>query len=233
MSVKRSCQYLAALLLCLSAADHASAYYAPHLGRWVSRDPIAYEGSQWSLYEYGTSRPLTTVDPEGLQFGMLICPPGTHPGSCFGPCCVPNEPPQQPRPRPGTGDGFQLCQRDIDEGSIFDKIINACGGEHTYIQHGPCDDDGQKCEGTRGWGFGGGGAGRPPSNEKKFRPNRSWPLKPRPAGTLPDGTPCSQATDEQIADCIANKLTTRAYFYPSYTCVEWADEAIEACCLEK
>ena len=66
MSVKRSCQSLAALLLCLSAADHASAYYAPHLGRWVSRDPIGYRGDG-NLYAYVDALPTVGLDPLGLR----------------------------------------------------------------------------------------------------------------------------------------------------------------------
>ncbi|MCH8840671.1 MAG: RHS repeat-associated core domain-containing protein, partial [Planctomycetes bacterium] len=41
-------------------------FYASHLGRWVNRDPIGYDGSQWNLYEYGSSDPMTSVDPSGL-----------------------------------------------------------------------------------------------------------------------------------------------------------------------
>ena len=40
-------------------------YHAP-LGRWVNRDPIGYEGSQWNLYEYVNGKPLVSVDPVGL-----------------------------------------------------------------------------------------------------------------------------------------------------------------------
>jgi RHS repeat-associated protein len=50
-------------------------FYAAHLGRWVNRDPIGYEGGSWNLYEYGPSNPLLFVDPYGLQPGK----PG-HPG---------------------------------------------------------------------------------------------------------------------------------------------------------
>ena len=40
-------------------------FYHQQLGRWVSRDPIGYEGSQWNLYEYVNSRPVHELDPEG------------------------------------------------------------------------------------------------------------------------------------------------------------------------
>ena len=46
-------------------------FYASHLGRWVNRDPIGYEGSQWNLYEYVGGRPSTLADPNGQQAGFI------------------------------------------------------------------------------------------------------------------------------------------------------------------
>ena len=43
-------------------------YYAPHLGRWVNRDPIEYEGSPWNLYEYVSGNPVVFSDPSGRIF---------------------------------------------------------------------------------------------------------------------------------------------------------------------
>jgi RHS repeat-associated protein len=43
-------------------------FYAAHLGRWVNRDPIGYNGSPYNLYEYAMGYPHQ-VDPDGL------CPP--------------------------------------------------------------------------------------------------------------------------------------------------------------
>ena len=37
----------------------------PVLGRWISRDPIGYDGSQFNLFEYVSSNPLSRVDPTG------------------------------------------------------------------------------------------------------------------------------------------------------------------------
>jgi len=50
-------------------------YHAP-LGRWVNRDPIGYEGSEWNLYEYVGGMPTRFVDPSGFQF-YTPYPPGT------------------------------------------------------------------------------------------------------------------------------------------------------------
>jgi hypothetical protein len=37
------------------------------MGRWLTRDPIGYEGSQWNLYAFSNSDPLTGLDPLGLK----------------------------------------------------------------------------------------------------------------------------------------------------------------------
>ena len=39
---------------------------SPSAGRFLTRDPIGYEGSEWSLYEFVKSRPLILLDPMGL-----------------------------------------------------------------------------------------------------------------------------------------------------------------------
>lgn len=48
------------------------------LGRFCSRDPIGYEGSKWSLFEYVSSNPIIAIDPLGLTEGDLQRP-GTRP----------------------------------------------------------------------------------------------------------------------------------------------------------
>lgn len=42
-------------------------YYASHLGRWLTRDPIGYEGSSKNLYQYIGGRVNDRVDPSGLE----------------------------------------------------------------------------------------------------------------------------------------------------------------------
>ena len=42
-------------------------YYASHLGRWLTRDPIGYHGGSMNLYEYVNSMPSRFVDPLGLM----------------------------------------------------------------------------------------------------------------------------------------------------------------------
>src|SRR3972149_3260356 len=66
-------------------------FYASHLGRWLTRDPIRYDGSQWNLYEYVNCSPAIQLDSMGLgeyvwPFNSKICndspyPIWVHPGS--------------------------------------------------------------------------------------------------------------------------------------------------------
>jgi RHS repeat-associated protein len=48
-------------------------YYDPHVGRFLSDDPIGL-GSGWNLYVYAESSPTNFVDPDGLA--SMIVPPG-------------------------------------------------------------------------------------------------------------------------------------------------------------
>jgi RHS repeat-associated protein len=45
--------------------QYRNRYYHAQIGRFVSRDPIAYAGSQWNLYEYVGSSPVAYLDPFG------------------------------------------------------------------------------------------------------------------------------------------------------------------------
>lgn len=45
----------------------AQAYYDPQQGRFITRDPSGFHGSQWNLYEYVNGRTTRSVDPSGRQ----------------------------------------------------------------------------------------------------------------------------------------------------------------------
>jgi RHS repeat-associated protein len=47
-------------------------WYHPSLGRWLSRDPIGYEGGDFNLCAYTEGRPTIAVDPFGLE---KVCRP--------------------------------------------------------------------------------------------------------------------------------------------------------------
>jgi len=46
-------------------AEQADAMYAPDIGRFISRDPIGFEGSPWNLYEFLSANPGNQLDPSG------------------------------------------------------------------------------------------------------------------------------------------------------------------------
>lgn len=41
-------------------------HYSPALARFMSQDPIGFDGSPWNLFEYVKSKPAMDVDPSGL-----------------------------------------------------------------------------------------------------------------------------------------------------------------------
>ena len=51
-------------------------FYDPNIGRFCSRDPIGYMGSESNLYAYTNCRPTVAVDPSGLKwfpFNSRVC----------------------------------------------------------------------------------------------------------------------------------------------------------------
>lgn len=72
------------------AIEDASAWYLPSTGRFLSRDPIGFEGSEWNLYEYGNSNPLKNLDAFGLSAstpGMLNVSENAYDKSAYPGCC--------------------------------------------------------------------------------------------------------------------------------------------------
>jgi len=50
----------------LSLYHYRARMYDPIAGRFLSRDPIGFNGSKWVLYEYVSSRSMLHVDPLGM-----------------------------------------------------------------------------------------------------------------------------------------------------------------------
>jgi RHS repeat-associated protein len=49
-------------------------WMSPKSGRFMGRDPIQFNGSEWGLYEFVNSKPLILADPDGLvgsTFGVI------------------------------------------------------------------------------------------------------------------------------------------------------------------
>src|SRR3954470_14065582 len=41
--------------------------YEPQVGRWISKDPIRFDGGQANLYAYGGDDPINRADANGLN----------------------------------------------------------------------------------------------------------------------------------------------------------------------
>lgn len=52
----------------LTLYHYGERMYDAVAGRFVSRDPIGFEGSMWSLYEYAGASPLARVDSSGMAY---------------------------------------------------------------------------------------------------------------------------------------------------------------------
>jgi RHS repeat-associated protein len=58
--------------------QYRNRYYHARLGRFISRDPIGYDGSPWNLYEYVDSNPLKYLDafgefPNSIEGSIRAC----------------------------------------------------------------------------------------------------------------------------------------------------------------
>jgi hypothetical protein len=64
MKLKTALAPIVAIFSLAFVASDASAYYASHMGRWLTRDPMGYRGGM-DLYEFVGSCPTTWLDPLG------------------------------------------------------------------------------------------------------------------------------------------------------------------------
>jgi len=93
-------------------------FYASHLGRWVNRDPIGYDGGTWNLYEYVNGMPLDGVDPSGEVRGKVFALHCT---------CLP---PNPPNASIAIGHWVSLsprCTRDCRERNGLAACTACCG----------------------------------------------------------------------------------------------------------
>jgi RHS repeat-associated protein len=50
-------------------------HYDPETGRWLSKDPILFNGGDTNLYSYSMNDPINLIDPNGLSSARLMAPP--------------------------------------------------------------------------------------------------------------------------------------------------------------
>jgi RHS repeat-associated protein len=185
--------------------------YSPTLGRWIELDPIGFAGRDSNWYRYGRNSPTSTLDPTGLESGAYVS--------------------DYTAPRPVnvlSWPGFKVCRRNMDPDNILQKCGNSCGGDHTYVQFGGVKPNGEPAQGTVGVGFYKGGV----ICEKSFHPSICWVCKPtddRLQFGIGARKPASEATDEEIWDCIKSYPPSKPYSWTGYNCKDWAWEAVKAC----
>ncbi|RLS74517.1 MAG: hypothetical protein DWH99_00830 [Planctomycetota bacterium] len=73
MSSYRYVTLMVGILAASMLASEVSAMYDPGLGRFLSRDPIGFEGESPSLYQYVQSSPTYYLDPFGLIRKLPPC----------------------------------------------------------------------------------------------------------------------------------------------------------------
>jgi RHS repeat-associated protein len=148
--------------------------YQAHIGRWATRDPLGYVQGM-SLYQYVLSQPILRTDPSGL---FSPPPSGAFGHGCGWACSSDAEPPQVTEP---GSDPPPACPPPPPPAPPTQPLQVCCRPTQTW-------DPVTHCE--LRWGCAPG--------------ERSYPVWTDPLSrrTLPDGTPCSEATAAQIAACV-------------------------------
>jgi uncharacterized protein RhaS with RHS repeats len=77
--------------------------YDPTIGRFISEDPIAFDGRDANLHRYAGNDPANFADPSGLQVAMTARPPTPQPPSTSKPKPAPPGSPKNPLPWPTKG----------------------------------------------------------------------------------------------------------------------------------
>jgi RHS repeat-associated protein len=188
--------------------------YQSLTGCWSTRDPVVLLPDDCNLYRYVGNNPVSKIDAWGLGKQPLIVFP------IYGiitRIVLPSPPLSS----------IEICQRDIMASNCCQECVNSCGGQHTYVQYGGVDQNGQPLPGTVGVGFAG-----TVSPERAFRPNRCFPCK-KTTDVLRYGAGAGKqgiaATDNEIYDCITKTPPARKYHWYDYNCNSWAVGATLSC----
>ena len=82
-------------------------YYKPSIGRFISADPIGYEGGDLNLYGYAANRPTRLVDPEGEAWWYWCF---VNPVACVTAYLIHRT---QPKPKPKPEPYVPACCKDL------------------------------------------------------------------------------------------------------------------------
>jgi len=196
---------VAALLAALLqlAAESAWAYYNPHAGRWLSRDPIGERGGQ-HLYGFVANAPPLRFDQWGLFDGATV------PGSPATGIPKPPPPPAPPPPPPPSSSlGLYVCCRAVMPENSDSWCTRKCG---KWFRHCNLSSDNKSGQCDSG--------------------DNSYPIEKADNGSMDNGTSCSQATAANIQDCLKRNKYDRGEGTWGNNCQSNTRERLGKCCLK-
>jgi RHS repeat-associated protein len=94
-------------------------YYDPKVGRFISEDPIGFEGGDVNFYAYVENNPINHIDPDGKQITpystpiispQTISPPLIPPLPIPNTCSIPVSPTLSQGPAKGRKTGGKRCR---------------------------------------------------------------------------------------------------------------------------
>ena len=125
------CGYEVASKVTLGARD-----YDPEVGRWISKDPILFDGGQSNIYAYINNDPVNHTDPSGtgpisfyqclsMGYSLSDCLDNESDNFCAGPLGFLCRSPEPPTPSPPSNPGF--CSEDSSSDDCFyDPSMDQC-----------------------------------------------------------------------------------------------------------
>jgi RHS repeat-associated protein len=97
--------------------------YDPSVGRWVSKDPIRFDGGQVNLYVYVNDDPVNSTDPEGeMTKNQCIAAVNAGLATCYAGC---------------IGGGVAICK----SATVTAACVAACTAFYGHFR-GQCEQYG-------------------------------------------------------------------------------------------
>lgn len=210
-------------------------YYAPGTARWTTRDSIGERGGL-NPYGFVYNNPINGVDTDGRQYQGW-----PRPSPPANPLDPPDPQPYWPPPpgwKPPEKAKIKICNRPLDPGQNATCKDNCVVGIGNLIGHGYVDYGEDPNGNRRGYGLFDPEAkkGDFPQLEIKLpvlKPTSCRNCYKASGLTLQHGgakgKKGSEASDDEIWDCISKHQLTKDYSELNYNCFGWANEATSAC----